>query len=62
MRTIAGPNNQQSVPSRLLEPGRLQAAWQAAGPPLLFGVRLWASVCLAPYAAYWLTRISHTDE
>jgi len=24
------------------------------GPPLLFGVRLWASVCLALYVAFWL--------
>src|ERR1700732_2642382 len=29
------------------------AAW-AAGPPLLFGLRLWASVCLALYVAFWL--------
>jgi uncharacterized membrane protein YccC len=28
-------------------------AW-AAGPPLLFGLRLWASVCLALYVAFWL--------
>jgi uncharacterized membrane protein YccC len=27
---------------------------QAAGPPLLFGLRLWASVCLALYVTYWL--------
>jgi uncharacterized membrane protein YccC len=27
---------------------------RAAGPPLLFGVRLWASVCLALYVAFWL--------
>jgi uncharacterized membrane protein YccC len=27
---------------------------QAAGPPLLFGLRLWASVCLALYIAFWL--------
>src|SRR5262249_44189143 len=26
----------------------------AAGPPLLFGLRLWASVCLAYYIAFWL--------
>ena len=26
----------------------------AAGPPLLFGVRLWASVCLALYVTFWL--------
>lgn len=25
-----------------------------AGPPLLFGVRLWASTCLALYVAFWL--------
>ena len=24
------------------------------GPPLLFGLRLWASVCLALYVAFWL--------
>jgi uncharacterized membrane protein YccC len=27
---------------------------KAAGPPLLFGVRLWASVCLSLYVAFWL--------
>ena len=26
----------------------------AAGPPLLFALRLWASVCLALYVAFWL--------
>ena len=36
-----------------------RAAWltdalKAAGPPLLFGLRLWASVCLALYVAFWL--------
>ena len=30
-----------------------KTAW-AAGPPLLFGLRLWASVCLALYVAFWL--------
>jgi len=39
-------------------PDRLGAvltdAVRAAGPPLLFGVRLWASVCLALYIAFWL--------
>jgi hypothetical protein len=29
--------------------GILANAVRAAGPPLLFGVRLWASVCLALY-------------
>jgi uncharacterized membrane protein YccC len=27
---------------------------QESGPPLLFGLRLWASVCLALYVAFWL--------
>src|SRR5689334_21659859 len=27
---------------------------QASGQPLLFGLRLWASVCLALYVAFWL--------
>src|SRR6516162_1010375 len=36
-----------------------RAAWltdalKAAGPALLFGLRLWASVCLALYVAFWL--------
>jgi uncharacterized membrane protein YccC len=29
-------------------------ALRAAGPPLLFGLRLWTSVCLAIYVAFWL--------
>jgi uncharacterized membrane protein YccC len=29
-------------------------ALTVAGPPLLFGLRLWASVCLALYTAFWL--------
>jgi uncharacterized membrane protein YccC len=33
---------------------RLSGALKEAGPALLFGVRLWASVCLALYVAYWL--------
>ena len=32
----------------------LTNAAKAAGPPLLFGLRLWASVCLALYVAFWL--------
>ena len=41
-----------------LQPGaetrRLEKAMAAAGPPLLFGLRLWASVSLALYVAFWL--------
>src|SRR4051812_34597141 len=33
---------------------RLEEALRGAGPPLLFGLRLWASVSLALYAAFWL--------
>src|ERR1700757_1898291 len=32
----------------------LANAARAAGPPLLFGLRLWASVCLALCIAFWL--------
>lgn len=32
----------------------LEGAVRAAGPPLLFGLRLWASVSVALYAAFWL--------
>jgi uncharacterized membrane protein YccC len=33
---------------------RVADALKAAGPPILFGLRLWASVCLALYVAFWL--------
>jgi uncharacterized membrane protein YccC len=33
---------------------RFAAAAKAAGPPLLFGIRLWAAVCLALYVSFWL--------
>lgn len=33
---------------------RFEEAVRGASPPLLFGLRLWASVSLALYAAYWL--------
>ena len=39
-------------PARLDSP--LTNALRTAGPALLFGVRLWASVCLALYVAFWL--------
>jgi uncharacterized membrane protein YccC len=32
----------------------LANAGRFAGPPLLFGLRLWAAVCLALYVAFWL--------
>ena len=42
-RPMAGPLS-AGLPHALL----------AASPPLLFGLRLWASVCLALYVAFWL--------
>ena len=33
---------------------RVAGALRSFGPPLLFGLRLWASVCLALYVAFWL--------
>src|ERR1700720_4814418 len=32
----------------------VSTAVREAGPPLGFGLRLWASVCLALYVAFWL--------
>ncbi|MBO0741610.1 MAG: FUSC family protein [Hyphomicrobiaceae bacterium] len=32
----------------------MTSAVRAAGSPLLFGLRLWGSVCLALYVAFWL--------
>src|SRR3954464_6440581 len=34
--------------------GNLTGTLTAAGGPLLFGVRLWTSVCLALFVAFWL--------
>ena len=33
---------------------RLTTALQSAAPAVLFGLRLWAAVCLALYVAFWL--------
>ena len=41
-------------PEASLAVGRFEATLRAAGPPLLFGLRLWASVTLALYVAFWL--------
>jgi uncharacterized membrane protein YccC len=46
-----GPPGQSRT---LFDARRLTKALRAAGPPLLFGLRLWASVCLALYVAFWL--------
>ena len=41
-------------PGATFSSGPLARALKAAGPPVLFGLRLWASVCLALYVAFWL--------
>ncbi len=55
--TLADTIDQGGLPD-LSAVGRWKAALanaaRAAGPPLLFGLRLWASVCLALYIAFWL--------
>src|SRR6266851_2459992 len=52
---VAYLNRRLSVPPDVpLAVRRLEAALRAAGPPLLFGLRLWASVSLALYVAFWL--------
>src|SRR6267154_2358625 len=48
----AGVPQRQS--SAFFNAQRLTVALRAAGPALLFGLRLWVSVCLALYVAFWL--------
>src|SRR6266446_6256811 len=52
---VTGPRTGgSSHPSgAILNAWLMDAAW-AVAPPLLFGLRLWASVCLALYVAFWL--------
>jgi uncharacterized membrane protein YccC len=47
------PSARRSPPPAI-DARRLDGIFRTAGPPLLFGVRLWASVSLALYAAFWL--------
>src|SRR5437016_13836930 len=55
MKSIGFPIGDRLLqPSARLNARRLQEVLRAAGPPLLFGLRLWASVCLALYIAFWL--------
>ena len=41
-------------PGATISSGPLARALQAAGPPVLFGLQHWASVCLALYVTFWL--------
>jgi uncharacterized membrane protein YccC len=53
--TEAGaPRQHPPVASGAAVAARLRNASRVAGPPLIFGLRLWVSVCLALYLAYWL--------
>jgi len=54
--TVAGhvaPNGRRG-PSRVFDLERFQEWFAAARPALFFGLRLWASVCLALFVAFWL--------
>lgn len=50
-RAATSPSSQHRLIGWLDE---VSEALRAAGPPLLFGLRLWVSVCLALYVAFWL--------
>ena len=54
MTEAGSPAQGVPVASSLPFAARLAKASRAAGPPLLFGLRLWVSVCLALYLAFWL--------
>jgi uncharacterized membrane protein YccC len=54
MTKAASPGQGSPVASSATFTGRLAKASRAAWPPLLFGLRLWVSVCLALYIAFWL--------
>jgi len=52
--TTADPSSGRSQGGAVFLAQRLTDPLKAAGPPLLFGLRLWASVSLALYVAFWL--------
>src|SRR6516165_4944176 len=54
MTEAGAPWQGSPVASRATVATRLANASRAAGPPLFFGLRLWVSVCLALYLAFWL--------
>jgi uncharacterized membrane protein YccC len=53
-RTESTSRQGSPVASTATFAARLANASRAAGPPLLFGLRLWVSVCLALYITFWL--------
>jgi uncharacterized membrane protein YccC len=54
MTEAGAPGQHSPVASSATFAARLANASRVAGPPLLFGLRLWVSVSLALYLAYWL--------
>jgi uncharacterized membrane protein YccC len=51
---LAGHGIRDPSRARWPEATRLTSALRSAAPALLFGLRLWAAVCLALYIAFWL--------
>jgi uncharacterized membrane protein YccC len=51
---LGGPGTAPSSPLAMRLGDTVGRTAKAAGPPLLFGLRLWASVCLALYVTFWL--------
>src|SRR4051794_9418785 len=54
IRTALHAVNRPLRLNAMFDTRRLKEALRATGPPLLFGVRLWTSVCLALYVAFQL--------
>ena len=54
MTEAGAPGQGSPIASSATFATRLANASRAAGPPLFFGLRLWVSVCLALYLAFWL--------
>lgn len=59
MRRFANSNWVSHLPRAVTGSGEtdarsIQTAWAAARSPLAFGLRLWVSVCLSLYVAFWL--------
>jgi uncharacterized membrane protein YccC len=51
---IANPSSERALAPAPASARSGRALLTGAGQPLLFGVRLWVSVCLALYVAFWL--------
>ncbi len=56
---LMGAGNPLLGSNTIFDARRLKEALRTVRPPLLFGLRLWASVCLALYVAFWLELDNH---